>query len=29
MSDFARSKIKITNDELLGERETVKELIGG
>ena len=29
MSDFAKSKIKITNDELLGERETVKELIGG
>ncbi|MCU0657138.1 MAG: malate dehydrogenase [Polyangiaceae bacterium] len=29
MNDFAKSKIKLTNDELLGERETVKELIGG
>jgi malate dehydrogenase len=28
MDDFARSKIKITNDELVGERETVKEMIG-
>jgi len=28
-NDFAKAKIKITNDELLGERETVKELIGG
>lgn len=28
MNDFAKSKIKLTNDELLGERETVKELLG-
>src|SRR3954468_7702248 len=28
MDDFAKSKIKITNDELLSERETVKELLG-
>ena len=27
MDDFARSKIKITNDELLGERDTVKEML--
>lgn len=27
MGDFAKSKIKVTNDELLGERETVKELL--
>jgi malate dehydrogenase len=28
MDDFAKSKIKITNDELLGERDTVKEMLG-
>ncbi len=28
MDDFARSKIKITNDELVGERDTVKEMLG-
>jgi malate dehydrogenase len=28
MSDFAKAKIKATNDELVGERETVKELLG-
>jgi hypothetical protein len=28
MDDFAQSKIKITNDELVSERDTVKELIG-
>jgi malate dehydrogenase len=28
MDDFAKSKIKITNDELLSERETVKEMLG-
>ena len=28
MDDFAKSKIAITNDELVGERDTVKELIG-
>jgi malate dehydrogenase len=28
MDDFAKSKIKITNDELLSERETVKEMVG-
>jgi len=27
MDDFARSKIKITNDELVGERDTVKEML--
>jgi malate dehydrogenase len=27
MGDFAKSKIKITNDELLGERDTVKEML--
>ncbi|MBX3483924.1 malate dehydrogenase [Phenylobacterium sp.] len=27
MDDFARSKIKITNDELLGERDTVKDML--
>ena len=27
MDDFAKSKIKITNDELLSERETVQELL--
>jgi malate dehydrogenase len=29
MDDFAQSKIKITNDELVAERDTVKEMIGG
>jgi malate dehydrogenase len=29
MDDFAKSKIAITNDELVGERDTVKEMIGG
>jgi malate dehydrogenase len=28
MDDFAKSKIKITNDELVSERETVKEMLG-
>jgi malate dehydrogenase len=28
MDDFAKSKIALTNDELVGERDTVKELIG-
>jgi malate dehydrogenase len=28
MDDFAKSKIAITNDELVGERDTVKELLG-
>ncbi len=28
MDDFAKSKLKITNDELIAERDTVKELIG-
>ncbi len=28
MSDFAKSKIKITNDELVGERDTVKDMLG-
>jgi malate dehydrogenase len=27
MNDFARSKIAITNDELVGERDTVKEML--
>jgi malate dehydrogenase len=27
MDDFAKSKIALTNDELVGERETVKEMI--
>ena len=27
MDDFAKSKIKITNDELVSERETVKEML--
>jgi malate dehydrogenase len=27
MDDFAKSKIKITNDELAGERDTVKEML--
>ena len=29
MDEFARSKIAITNDELVGERDTVKDMIGG
>lgn len=29
MSDFAKSKIAITNEELVGERETVKEMLQG
>jgi len=29
MDEFARSKIKITNDELVSERETVKDMLGG
>ena len=28
MDDFAKSKIKITNDELIGERDTVKAMLG-
>ena len=28
MDDFARSKIAITNDELVAERDTVKEMLG-
>ena len=28
MDDFAKSKIKISNDELIGERDTVKEMLG-
>ena len=28
MDDFARSKIKITNNELVAERDTVKEMLG-
>jgi malate dehydrogenase len=28
MDDFAKSKIKITNDELVAERDTVKEMLG-
>jgi len=28
MDDFAKSKIKVTNDELVSERETVKEMLG-
>ena len=28
MDDFAKSKLKITNDELVGERDTVKEMLG-
>lgn len=28
MDDFAKSKIAITNEELVGERDTVKEMIG-
>ncbi|THD77477.1 MAG: malate dehydrogenase [Phenylobacterium sp.] len=29
MDDFAKSKIKITNDELISERETVKDILAG
>ena len=28
MDDFAKSKIAITNDELVGERETIKDMLG-
>jgi malate dehydrogenase len=28
MDDFAKSKIALTNDELIGERDTVKEMLG-
>ena len=28
MDDFAKSKSKITNDELVGERDTVKDMLG-
>ncbi|WP_293901783.1 malate dehydrogenase [Phenylobacterium sp.] len=28
MDDFAKSKIKLTNDELIGERDTVKDMLG-
>jgi malate dehydrogenase len=28
MDDFAKAKIKVTNDELLSERDTVKEMLG-
>ncbi|MBW8816527.1 MAG: malate dehydrogenase [Caulobacterales bacterium] len=28
MDDFAKSKIKITNDELISERDTVKDMLG-
>ncbi|MDP3750108.1 MAG: malate dehydrogenase [Phenylobacterium sp.] len=28
MDDFAKSKIAITNDELVGERDTVKDMLG-
>ena len=28
MDEFAKSKIKLTNDELVGERDTVKEMLG-
>ena len=28
MDDFAKSKIAITNAELVGERDTVKEMLG-
>ena len=27
MDDFAKSKIALTNDELVGERETIKDLL--
>jgi malate dehydrogenase len=27
MDDFAKSKIAITNDELVGERDTVKDML--
>ncbi len=29
MSDFAKSKIAISNEELVGERDTVKEMLQG
>ena len=29
MDDFAKSKIALTNDELVGERDTVKEMLAG
>ena len=28
MDDFAKSKIALTNDELVGERDTVKDMLG-
>jgi malate dehydrogenase len=28
MDEFAKSKIAITNDELVGERDTVKDMLG-
>ena len=28
MNDFAKSRIAITNEELVGERDTVKEMLG-
>jgi malate dehydrogenase len=28
MDDFAKSKIALTNDELTGERDTVKDMLG-
>jgi hypothetical protein len=28
LSDFAKGKIKLTTDELLAERDVVKELLG-
>ena len=28
MDDFAKSKIALTNEELIGERETVKDMLG-
>jgi malate dehydrogenase len=28
MDDFAKSRIAVTNDELVGERDTVKEMLG-
>ena len=27
MDDFAKSKIAVTNDELVGERDTVKDML--
>jgi malate dehydrogenase len=29
MDEFAKSKIAITNEELVGERETVKDMLQG